>query len=289
MAAFLALASAALYGAADFIGGLAARQAATVAIVILSQASGFVLLALALPVLPAASPAPRDLAWGALAGLSTGIGVALLYRALAVGTMAVVAPVTAVCAVLVPVAADLLTGHWPRGTTLAGIGVALISIVLISQATTPAAADGNRGAARRVMGEPGFGLALLAGVAVGVFFLALARTAPAAGLWPLLAARGASVVLFVVIAAVRSVPIALPVRLAWWVAAGGAVDMVANGLYLLATRRGSLSVVVTLASLYPASTVLLARVFLGERLSPMQNAGIVAAFLAVVMIVAGEL
>jgi drug/metabolite transporter (DMT)-like permease len=287
MAALLALVSAALYGAADFIGGLAARQAATVAVVILSQATGFILLALALPLLPDASPSAGDLAWGGLAGVSTGVGVALLYRALAVGTMAVVAPVTAVCAVVIPVAADLVMGRWPRGMTLAGIVIALISIVLISQSTRPAPAAGRRHVARHVIRAPGFALALLAGVAIGVFFLALARTAPGAGMWPLLAARGASVLLFVIIATAGGVPVGLPPRLAWWVAAGGAVDMAANGLYLLATRRGSLSVVVTLASLYPASTVILARVFLGERLSPMQNAGILAAIVAVTMIVGG--
>lgn len=93
----LAIGSAVLYGAADFTGGLAARRAGAIPVVALSQASGLVLLALLLPLLPAASPTPSDFLWGAAAGLTGGVGVALLYRALAIGVMAVVAPTWAVC------------------------------------------------------------------------------------------------------------------------------------------------------------------------------------------------
>ena len=106
----LSLASAILYGAADFLGGLTARRASTVAVVAVSQASGLVLLVIALPLLPDASPVRSDWLWGVAAGLTGGIGVALLYRALAVGTMAVVAPVTAVCAVTIPVVVALVLG-----------------------------------------------------------------------------------------------------------------------------------------------------------------------------------
>ena len=113
MAYLLAIGSALLYGAADFTGGLTTRRAGTIPVVILSQASGLVLLALILPLLPHASPSRPDLLWGALAGLTGGIGVALLYRALAIGTMAVVAPTTAVCAVAIPVVISLLLGERP--------------------------------------------------------------------------------------------------------------------------------------------------------------------------------
>ncbi|HEU5220035.1 MAG TPA: hypothetical protein VFU23_15355, partial [Gemmatimonadales bacterium] len=94
MVFLLAIASAVLYGAADFTGGLATRRAATIPVVLLSQASGMVLLALILPVLPPAHPSRADLLWGVAAGLTGGIGVALLYRALAIGAMSVVAPTT---------------------------------------------------------------------------------------------------------------------------------------------------------------------------------------------------
>src|SRR5256712_13615359 len=102
MAYLLAIGSAVLYGAADFTGGLTTRRAGTIPVVLLSQAAGLILLALIMPLLPHASPARADLLWGAAAGLTGGIGVALLYHALATGTMAVVAPTTPVCAAAIP-------------------------------------------------------------------------------------------------------------------------------------------------------------------------------------------
>src|SRR4029450_6145480 len=123
------------------------------------------------------------------------------------------------------------------------------------------------------------------GVAIGLFFLALARTNAAAGLWPLFAARGVSVTLFGAVAlaarmTLRMRPPTLAIALG-----GGVVDMLANLLYLLASRRGPLTLVVTLTSLYPASTVLLARVVVGERLAARQWAGVACALVAIVTIV----
>src|ERR1700674_3056276 len=113
MTYLLAIGSALLYGAADFTGGLATRRAGTIPVVALSQLSGLVLLALLLPLLPHASPSRADLLWGVCAGLTGGIGVALLYRALAIGKMAGVAPTTAVCAVAIPVLVSVLLGERP--------------------------------------------------------------------------------------------------------------------------------------------------------------------------------
>lgn len=276
----LALLSALCYGAADFIGGLASRRASTLAVVASSQAAGFALLVVLLPVLPAAAPSRPDLAWGAAAGLGGGVGVALLYRALAIGTMAVVAPVTAVCAVIIPVAAGVLLGERPHPWTLAGIGLALVSIVLVSQ-SPPEQGGGAAGTSRRSLV-----LAFASGVAIGLFFLALARTDPAAGLLPLLAARATSSTLFVVAALAARVPVRMPRQVLGWAIGAGVVDMAANAFYLLAAQQGPLSVVVTLASLYPASTVVLARVALGERLAPVQYAGVLCALVAVGVIVA---
>ena len=282
---FLALASAALYGAADFLGGLASRRASTIAVVIVSQAAGLLPLTLLLLVLPG-TPTRSDLLWGAIAGMAGSIGVALLYRALAIGTMSIVAPTTAVCAVMLPVLAELWRGERLGPITIGGISLALVAIVLVSQqrpaADTTAASDHRRAAPAL---PPGMGLALLSGVAIGLFFLALARTATTAGLWPLLFSRALSIVVFSMIARAGSHRMAMPRpvhRLAAWC---GVVDMLANALYLVASRGGPLSVVVTLASLYPASTVILARIVVGERLSSRQNVGIACALAAVVLIV----
>jgi drug/metabolite transporter (DMT)-like permease len=282
LASLLALGSATLYGAADFLGGLAARRTDTVAVVFVSQLSGMVVLAAMLPFLPAASAAGRDLAWGAAAGIAIGGGLGLLYRALAIGRMAVVAPTTAVCAVVIPLIAAVLLGERPGPRTLVGIGLAIGSIVLVSQEPARSAASGDDAAPGR---SSGLGLALLAGVAIGLFFVALARAAPAAGLWPLFVARLASVATSGVFAIGRGRSLHMATPVAAIAVAGGVIDMFANALYLLATHHGPLSVVATLASLYPASTVVLALAVLGERLGARQGVGLVCALGAVLLIV----
>ena len=275
MAYLFAIASAALYGAADFLGGMASRRASTMAVVVWSQAAGLVMLLFVLPLLPDASPSRSDWFWGAVAGIAGSVGVGLLYRALAIGTMAVVAPTTAVCAVVIPVMAGVLAGERLAGLTIAGIGLAIVAIVLVSQER----GTNTRGAERAM------GIAFLSGVAIGFFFLALARTAPAAGMWPLVASRAISLVLFGGLGLATAQPMMMAPPVARIAIGGGVVDMAANALYLAATRYGALSIVVTLTSLYPASTVILARVVLGERLSRWQIAGVVCALGAIVLIV----
>jgi drug/metabolite transporter (DMT)-like permease len=285
MTYLLALGSALLYGAADFTGGLATKRAGTIPVVLLSQASGLALLALLLPVLPDAVPNRLDLLWGALAGLTGGVGVALLYRGLAIGTMAVVAPTTAVCAVTIPVAVAILLGERPLPLALAGIVLGIVSIVLVSQHTAPPSDSERREA--RGMFPPGVGTALASGVAIGFFFLALAQTRPEAGMWPLLASRSLAVAIFGLIAIAGRMSVRMPGRVVILAILCGAVDMVANALYLLAAQEGPLSIVVTLSSLYPASTVLLARIVLRERLNLWQVSGVACALAAVVLIVRG--
>jgi drug/metabolite transporter (DMT)-like permease len=286
MIELFALGSAVLYGAADFFGGLTARRANTVATVFWSQFVGLVLLGLVLPFLPTATVSSRDWIWGFAAGFSGAIGVALLYRGLAVGAMAVVAPTTAVVAAMIPVLFAFVLGERLRPLTWFGVALALFAIALISR---PANTDGlisERSTTRGL--PPGFILALVAGVSVGIFFLSLARTSAAAGMWPLVAARIASILLFGIIALVAGQTLRMSARAGATAATGGALDMVANALYMSATRLGPLSIVVTLASLYPASTVLLARWILHERLSLVQMTGIACALAAVVIIVASS-
>lgn len=282
MFVLLALASAACYGAADFLGGLTSKRANTLAIVVVSQLAGLLLLLIAFPLLPTSSPSTMDFVWGAIAGLTGGTGVALLYRALAIGVMAVVAPTTAVCAVVIPVLVAVGLGERPSLVAVAGIVLAIIAIALVSQSDHPEPVLHEE---RSGSGTSAFTLALLSGIAIGFFFVALARTSADAGLWPLVTARAVSVGLFAVMALLASQSLRLWGGTLGIVVVGGSLDMIANLLYMIATRSGPLSVVVTLASLYPASTVLLARVVLHERLSRRQWIGIVCAMAAVVMIV----
>ena len=274
----LALASAVLYGAADFIGGFASRRADTMVVVLVSQAAGLLMIGVAIPFLVAATPSGNDWFWGAVAGLTGGGGVALLYRALAVGRMAVVAPVTAVCAVLVPVAVAILLGERPGLQPSAGIVLAVVAIVLVSRQT----GDGAQPAAGA---HAGLGLAFASGIAIGLFFLALARTSASAGVWPLIAARAVSVGLMLLLIVVSRRSVMMTHSAMTLAIGGGLVDMLANLLYLLASRRGPLTLVVTLSSLYPASTVLLARLVLGEQIAVHQWIGVVCALAAILLIV----
>jgi drug/metabolite transporter (DMT)-like permease len=285
MVYLLALASAVFYGAADFAGGLTTRRAGTIPVVFLSQASGMILLALFLPFLPGA-PTRMDLVWGAAAGLTGGIGVALLYRALAIGVMAVVAPTTAVCAVTIPVLVSILMGERPVPLVAAGILLGIWSIVLVSRQDSPGPAKPSHQRLRRRL-PPGVGIALLSGVAIGFFFLTLAQTRTEAGMWPILAARLISTTIFGVLALTRRESLRMPASVLALVIFSGTVDMLANALYLAAARQGPLSVVVTLSSLYPASTVLLARIALGERLNSWQITGVGCALAAILLIVSG--
>ena len=280
----LALLSAAFYGAADFLGGLVSRRASTLTVVFLTQSWGFIALVVAMPLFPTAHPSASDLMWGSVASLAGSIGVALLYRALAVGTMAVVAPTTAVCAVAIPVAAGVLTGERVSLPTWMGIALAVVAIVLVGQERRTSADPMQTTSPLRRL-PPGLGLALLSGVAIGGFFVALARTSPDAGMWPLVLSRAQSSVLFGIAAVVAGVSLRLPRMLFLLALVGGVLDVFANGLYLLSTRSGSLPVVVTLASLYPASTVLLARFVLKERLNALQVIGVITALVAIALIV----
>jgi uncharacterized membrane protein len=279
VAYLLALLSAAFFGAADFIGGMATRRAHSFAVVVVTGVAGLALLAVLIPLMPPATPSAGDFAWGAAGGLAGGCAIALLYRALAIGTMSVVAPITAVCGAILPVVAGLILGERPSLPTGIGMVVALVAIILVSQENKQAPGPGPRAPGTAIR------LALLAGVAIGFFYLALAETSPDAGLWPLVSARAVSVTLFGLAVIAGRHTLRMPGPLAGLVIAGGVLDMLANALYLLATRGGPLSVVVILSSLYPASTVLLARIVLKERLSPPQVAGVVGATIAVMLIV----
>ena len=281
----LALASAALYGAADFLGGLASRRASTIAIVVISQCAGLVALGLMLPFLPASSPVRGDLMWGAAAGLAGGIGVALLYRALAIGSMAIVAPITAVCAVTVPVAVAIALGERPGhgryGRNRARHRRDRARQPAEDAGTVEPGGTGFSPVARRPVSASRWHRVWRSGCS----FSHSRERAPNAGMWPLVAARSVSFVLFATVALVTRRSLRMPSNVAAIAVAGGVLDMLANLLYLLASRYGPLSIVVTLSSLYPASTVLLARTVLGDRLSALQTAGIVCALVAVLLIV----
>jgi drug/metabolite transporter (DMT)-like permease len=274
-----------VYGSSDFCGGLASRRTPTLGVVVVSQAVGFVVL-LALMPLFGGAPQRGDLIWGAVCGVAGGGAIALLYRGLAIGTMGVVSPITAVLAAAVPIAYGVAVhGERPVPLAIAGIVAALIAVVCVSLSPADAPVDGTT--PRIASGvPPGLFEALGAGLFFGVFFIALAQTHASAGMYPLLVARLTSFALLavggIVIGRAADLRVARPsIAL---VAACGAGDMTANVLYVLAAHSGMLSIVAVLSSLYPASTVALAAIVLRERLVRVQWVGVAMAFAGVLAI-----
>ena len=284
----LALMAAAAYGASDFLGGLASRRAPTVAVIVASQALALLSITIGAPLLGGAANA-MDLLWGGVAGLAYGAGLLLLYRGLASGQMSVVAAVTGVCTISLPVLFGLLLGEEPGVWALGGIGLATLSILLVSGAA-PARSEVTVEASFAASEKRGvIGTAMVSGLAFGCFFIALSRTRPEAGLWPLLATRGVTMCSYLVIAtwtrqSLRLDPVSL--RLALF---AGALDIGANTLYLLSVRGGLISLAATLTSMYPATTVLLASVVLRERLRRRQAIGLSCAAAALVLIATARL
>ena len=288
MTVALALAAAFGYGVADFLGGFATKRAPTLPVVVLSQITGIVVVVLIAVALPSAHPRSADFAWGAAAGLVGGGGLALFYRALGRSKMTVIAPVTALTTTAVPVIFGLAAGERPGTRAMTGITLAVLAILLVSATVAPSS-DGSAWRLRGAIPTSAIGAALASGVCFGGFYVIIRLTSPAAGVWPLAASRSASACLYLVgaIVARQPLPLRAPRAALPTIIGAGAVDMTANIFYLLATHRGLLTVVATLSSLYPATTLILARVVLRERVNAVQSLGLLVAVAAVVLISAG--
>ena len=271
-AVLLGLASAASWGAGDFSGGLASRRAPVLGVLVLGQLAGTTLVAATAALLGEGAPPAASFAWAASAGVSGAVGLAALYRGLAVGRMAVVAPVSAVLSAAIPVLWGIADEGMPPGSKLLGFGLALAGIWLVARS---GAAGEGRG---------GLPLALAAGCGFGGFLVLMHRAALGGTFWPLAAARATSLALALCVAlALRRpwVPArgALPV-----IALSGVLDAGGNAFFVLAAKAGRLDVASVLSSMYPASTVLLAALLLRERVTRPQGAGIAAVLAAIALI-----
>ena len=278
MAALLALASALCFGVSDFSGGLASRRAAATSIVLVSNGLSLLLAVVAVALVPGSTLVAGDLAWGAAGGAVGVFGVVLLYRGLAIGPMAVVAPLTAVLSAVVPVLVGVALGERPGWVAIVGVVAAVPAIALVSGARAGAAMSISRQALLA---------ALAAGLSFGGFYVLLARTGPHGGAWPLVGQRAASVAVLTLVTAfslARRRRVAIPARVLGLAVLAGLTDFLANLTYLLATHRGLLALVAVLSSLYPATTVVLAGAVLRERLSARQLGGLTLAVAAVALI-----
>lgn len=292
----LSLLSAAIWGASDFLGGIAARRMPASAVVMVSH-----LLSLGMLVglaLIAAAPLPgrTPILYALVAGLAGGLGVIALYKGLALGGMGLTAAVSGVVTAALPVAWSFTTEGLPKLLQIVGFVLATAAIWLIAAAP----ASGNGSGPRTAHARQGLLLGAVAGICFGALLILLKLAGRGGVLWPLAFARMVSATLAtsMTVYGVRAAraptqtsnPQATTVRqwLAWslfgLVALTGLLDASGNSLYTLATRLGRLDIAAVLGSLYPASTILLAALLLKERTTRRQTAGMVLALIAVVLI-----
>jgi drug/metabolite transporter (DMT)-like permease len=287
MAIVLGLAAALTYGAADFLGAFATKTTKVFTVVLVSQVLGSGLLILVLPFFLESPAPPAALIWGALAGVAGAVGVALFYQGLSVGRMGAVAPITGVEAAVVPVIFGLLSGERPSVLAFAGVVVALGAVALVSSSpkTEDAPAPGSGSGSWWL--QPGIALAIGAGIAFGAFFILLDQAGDNSGLWPLVGARVSSIIT-IAVGMLAGGGFERPQRAAVPAIAGaGVLDVAANLFFLLATRQGLLSIVAVLTSMYPATTVVLARFVLEERFHRTQLIGLALAALGVTAMTLG--
>lgn len=276
----LSLGAALAYGLSDFLGGVISRRTSVWPVAMLACA-GATLGTLVLALTITGDPTGADVAWGLLAGVGSGTGTAFLYRGFAKGRMGVVAPVSAVGAALLPAAIAVITGERPSTLVWIGMLAALPGIWLVSREPSSDPGATSTGLA------DGFLDGILAGAGFGLLFAALGQVPDGAGYWPVMAAQIVSL-LSVVVAALLLGGDPRPRQAeAWWGLGAGLLATLAVLAFLLATHEGLLSVAAVLTSLYPAFTVLLATLLLGERLHRSQTIGLALCAVSVACVAAG--
>jgi len=278
MAVLLALCSALAYGLSDFLGGILSRRTSAWSVAVVGQSSSAVCTSL-VALLVAGHPAPASFGWGVVAGIGGGTGTGFLYRGFASGRMGVVAPVSAVGAALVPVLTGTVTGERPSTLMWLGILAALPGIWLVSSSPD---APGQRGSLAE-----GFVDGVLAGLGFGVLFAALGQVPDSAGWWPLAVCQVVSVPAVVTIAVLLRAPWLPRGRVVRLAVLTGPLGATATAAFLLASQHGFLTVAGILASLYPATTVLLAALVLHERIHRAQGVGLALCAVAVAFVGGG--
>jgi len=278
------LASATSWGAGDFSGGLATKRAPVFTVAAVSKLASLATMLILAWLRTEHAPPPHALVWAGAAGVAGAVGLVSLYQALAVGVMGIAAPISAVIAAAMPVAFAAASEGLPTGWQFAGFGLAMLAVWLISRPPAAASSQGD--------GRPrGLGLATLAGIGFGGFYIFISRARTDAVFWPLAASQFVTLVTVLAFAcaaalARRDTGGRVSIHVVPLMLLAGLLDAGGNAFFLLAEHAGRLDVAAVLASLYPASTVLLARVMLKEQVSREQAAGIIAA-LASIPLIAG--
>ena len=279
MEILLAAAAALVYGVGDYCGGRASRKIDSLVVTCAGQIFSLMLLGIFLVILGDPAPGMHDWLWGAAGGLGGFVGLTLFYYALAKGSMTVVAPLAAVVSAALPVGTGLFLGDRPSLIAYVGIVIAIVGIALVTGAVGTAHAPTKLAIV---------GVATLAGCGFGWMFVCLDRTSSDSGMWPLLAARIASISIAATIIAFRGrsrlgqgrIP-----TIALW---AGFFDMGANVLFIFANRHGMLSLVSVITALYPVSTIVLALRLDHEKANRSQFVGMACAALALVFVSLGR-
>jgi drug/metabolite transporter (DMT)-like permease len=278
LALAISLASAASWGVSDFLGGLQSRRLSVLAVLAVSQPAGLLLIGVLILLFGADSVSADKLAIAFLAGAASLGGLGAFYAAMAMGTVSVVAPIASL-GVVVPVVFGVAQGEDPGTIQLAGLIVAIAGVVILSYEEHPE----HGGVARRSIV-----LAILAGLGFGVFFTGIDVASPDRPGWAILAVRvgGVSTIAVAILISrppMDGVPRAIPV-----LAAIGMFDIIANALFAVASTKGILPVVAVGGSMYPAFTIALAHLVLGERLATIQWGGVALALVGVGLIAGGS-
>jgi len=252
------------------------RRAPVYGVVLVSQLVGMGIAFVIALIVGEPFPSTADLALAVLGGVLGATGITALYQGLAVGRMGVIAPVTGILAAAIPVAAGIVFEGMPAPLVLAGIGLALLAVLLVTRVED----DGG--------GRSGLDLALVGGVALGLFGVVISRLQDGSVFGPLTLIRGVEALCVVVVVLVTRSVWRPPRPLLPVMAGIGLADMAGNSLYILAVQAGTLAVAAVTSSLYPVMTVLLAATVLHERITRSHAAGIVLAAIAIALIGLGS-
>ncbi len=273
----LALGSSVAWGVSDFLGGMQSRRISVLTVLLVTQPVGLV-LALVVALAVGGDPlSGHDAAIAVGAGAVVVLALGAFYRAMALGSVSMVATIGAL-GVVVPIVGSLAAGEEPAAIQAVGVVAGVVGVVLVAREPDPE---------WRAAGRAAVGLAALAALGFGTFFLALDATAGREPAWTIVALRCGGVGALLIAAAfmrpsMRIERAQLPALLVI-----GGLDVLANALFAVATNHGLLSLVAVAGSLYSAVTVLLARFVLGERLAPVQRAGVIVALVGVALIAGG--
>jgi drug/metabolite transporter (DMT)-like permease len=291
MSVLLGLLAAATYGSSDFLAGLVSRRLPAVAVAAGAQAICLAVGLIAVAFYPGGGMSGRILLWGLAGGLGSAGGTFALYRGLGAGEMSVVATLSGLLTAVIPVTVGLATGDSLSAVAAIGIVAAIPAIGLVSWQS-----GGTAGAA-----GSGVAWGLLAGLGLGLLYVAYDRAGAGAGAWPLVIAEGSATVLSVgpALLALRQFSVAgaagaqdigalTDARILALLLAAGLLAGTANLAFVIATHNGELAIVAVLNALYPGFTVVLARLFLGERWSGPQKLGLATALAAILLVSLGS-